>query len=51
MANIMGTPAADVELPDTSGKKTKLYSMEAPYILVAIWDPTCSHCKGNAAQD
>jgi hypothetical protein len=45
MANIMGTPAADVELPDTSGKKTSLYSIKAPYTLVAIWDPTCSHCK------
>jgi peroxiredoxin len=45
MANIMGTPAADVELPDTAGKKTNLYSIEAPYVLVAIWDPTCSHCK------
>ncbi|MFL5772714.1 MAG: DUF5106 domain-containing protein [Flavisolibacter sp.] len=45
MANIMGTPAADVELPDTSGKKTNLYSVSAPYVLVAIWDPTCGHCK------
>lgn len=45
MANIMGQPAADIELPDTSGKKTSLYSMEAPYTLLAIWDPTCGHCK------
>lgn len=45
MANIMGTPAADVELPDTSGKKTSLYSVNAPYTLLVIWDPTCSHCK------
>ena len=45
MANILGTPAADIELPDTAGKKTTLYSLEAPYTLVAIWDPTCSHCK------
>jgi hypothetical protein len=45
MANIMGTPAAEVELPDTAGKKTNLYSINAPYVLLAIWDPTCSHCK------
>jgi hypothetical protein len=45
MANILGNPAADVELPDTAGKKTSLYSIQAPYVLVAIWDPTCSHCK------
>lgn len=45
MANIMGQPAADIELPDTSGKKTALYSIKAPYTLVAIWDPTCGHCK------
>ena len=45
MANIMGHPAADIELPDTAGKKTSLYAVQAPYTLVAIWDPTCSHCK------
>lgn len=45
MANIMGHPAADIELPDTSGKKTSLYNVQAPYTLVAIWDPTCGHCK------
>ncbi|MFL5739686.1 MAG: thioredoxin-like domain-containing protein [Flavisolibacter sp.] len=45
MANIMGTPAADVELPDTAGRKASLYSISAPYVLVTIWDPTCSHCK------
>lgn len=45
MANIMGTPAAEIELPDTAGKKVNLYSVEAPFVLVTIWDPTCSHCK------
>lgn len=45
MANILGTPAPEVELPDLNGKRVNLYSVEAPYILVAIWDPTCSHCK------
>jgi thiol-disulfide isomerase/thioredoxin len=45
MANILGTEASDIELPDTSGKTTKLYSLQSPYTLVVIWDPTCSHCK------
>ncbi|HVG40817.1 MAG TPA: thioredoxin-like domain-containing protein [Chitinophagaceae bacterium] len=45
MANITGTPAAEIELPDSTGKKTTLYSLQSPYTLVAIWDPTCSHCK------
>jgi hypothetical protein len=45
MANILGTEASDIELPDTAGKTEKLYSLQAPYTLVVIWDPTCSHCK------
>jgi thiol-disulfide isomerase/thioredoxin len=45
MANIMGSPAADIELPDSNGKKTTLYSLQAPYTLITIWDPACSHCK------
>ncbi len=45
MANIMGNPASDIELPNPAGKKTSLYEVAAPYVLVAIWDPTCSHCK------
>ena len=45
MANIMGTPAADIELPDTSGKTISLYELKADYTVVAFWDPTCGHCK------
>jgi thiol-disulfide isomerase/thioredoxin len=45
MANIMGTPAADVELPDSSGTITSLYSSQSAYTIVAFWDPTCGHCK------
>jgi len=45
MANIMGTPASDIELPDSSGKTTSLYELNADYTIVAFWDPTCSHCK------
>lgn len=45
MANIMGTPAADIELPDSSGKTVSLYELNADYTIVAFWDPTCGHCK------
>ena len=38
-------PAADIDLPDTAGKKTTLYGLAGDYTLVTIWDPTCSHCK------
>ena len=45
MANILGNPAADVDLPDTSGKHITLYGLNSPYTVVIIWDPTCGHCK------
>jgi len=45
MANIFGSPAADINLPDSTGKNVSLYSIEAPYTVVFIWDPTCGHCK------
>ncbi len=45
MANIMGNPASDIELPDTAGKATSLYDLKADYTIVAFWDPTCGHCK------
>jgi thiol-disulfide isomerase/thioredoxin len=45
MANIMGTPAAEIELPDSTGKKVSLYGTESPYTVVIIYDPTCGHCK------
>ena len=45
MANIMGTPAADIELPDSTGQMKSLYSDSASYSIVAFWDPTCAHCK------
>jgi hypothetical protein len=45
MANIMGTPAAEIELPDSTGAKRNLYGVKAPYTVVVIYDPTCGHCK------
>ncbi len=45
MANIMGNPASDIELPDTAGKTISLYELKADYTIVAFWDPACGHCK------
>lgn len=45
MANIMGSPAAEIELPDSTGKMHSLYGVEAPYTVLVIYDPTCGHCK------
>lgn len=45
MANIFGSPASDVVLPDSTGKTATLYGVKSPYTLLVIWDPTCGHCK------
>ena len=45
MANIMGNPAHDILLPDSSGKIQGLYENKADFTAVVFWDPTCSHCK------
>jgi thiol-disulfide isomerase/thioredoxin len=45
MANIMGNPASDIELPDSTGKNISLYSQQATYTVLVFWDPTCGHCK------
>jgi thiol-disulfide isomerase/thioredoxin len=45
MANIMGNPAENISLPDTSGKIQTLYGDQSPFTIVCFWDPTCGHCK------
>ncbi len=45
MANQLGLAAAPLLLNDVQDKKISLYTIKAPYTLVAFWDPTCSHCK------
>ena len=45
MANIMGSPAENIALPDTSGKVINLYGTDkSEYTIVTFWDPVCSHC-------
>jgi thiol-disulfide isomerase/thioredoxin len=43
--NILGTPAHDLIMPDTSFKLRRLYDIKAKYTVLTFWDPTCSHCK------
>jgi thiol-disulfide isomerase/thioredoxin len=45
MANIMGNPAENISLPDTSGKQTSLYADSSRFTIVCFWDPTCGHCQ------
>jgi hypothetical protein len=45
MANLIGQPAADLAMVDTSGVSKPLYEVSAPFIVICFWDPTCSHCK------
>lgn len=45
MANQLGLPAPQLDLTDTTGAKTSLYQIKAPFTVVAFWDPNCGHCK------
>ncbi|HLY71078.1 MAG TPA: thioredoxin-like domain-containing protein [Puia sp.] len=45
MANLIGDPAANLEMVDSLNKPTPLYGVKANFIVVCFWDPTCSHCK------
>ncbi|NCI45103.1 TlpA family protein disulfide reductase [Sediminibacterium soli] len=45
MANQLGQPAPQLNLTDTLGKKASLYGIDAPFTVVAFWDPNCGHCK------
>jgi thiol-disulfide isomerase/thioredoxin len=43
--NIVGEPAAELNLLDTLNRKVNLYSIKSPYTVVIFWDPDCGHCK------
>lgn len=45
MANLLGSPAPGVELPDSAGKIKMLQDIKSAYTVVVFWDPTCGHCK------
>ena len=44
--NLMGKPAENITLPDSTGKMISLYDKDtATFTVVCFWDPTCSHCQ------
>ena len=45
MSNLIGDKAADLDMVDSTGKPSPLYNVNAEYIVVCFWDPTCSHCR------
>jgi thiol-disulfide isomerase/thioredoxin len=45
MGNLVGEPAAELNMLDTLDRKVNLYSLQAPYTLVVFWDPDCGHCR------
>ncbi len=45
MSNLIGEQAANLEMVDSAGKPRTLYEVNAPYIIICFWDPTCSHCR------
>lgn len=45
MANLIGQPAANMEMVDTLDKPLPLYKVKSDMVVICFWDPTCSHCK------
>lgn len=42
--NLVGSPAPEIALQDTSGKTYRLSDIKAKYTLLVFWEPTCGHC-------
>jgi hypothetical protein len=45
MANLIGQPAAPLDLVDTLDKPAPLHNLKSNFVVICFWDPTCSHCK------
>lgn len=45
MANLIGQPAANLQMVDTTASPRPLYGEQAPFIVICFWDATCGHCK------
>lgn len=49
MANsLVGQQAPNVTAPDPSGQPRTLYDLEAPYLVVFMYNPSCDHCREQA---
>lgn len=45
---LIGKPALELNLPDTTGKDIRLSTVKGDYVILFFWDPTCGHCKKEA---
>lgn len=45
MANLIGKPAAEMQMVDSAQRPKSLYSVKGDFTVVVFWDPTCGHCK------
>jgi len=45
MANLIGQPAAPLDLVDTLDRPAPLHNIKSDFVVICFWDPTCSHCK------
>jgi hypothetical protein len=45
MSNLIGEPAANLEMVDSNDVAKPLYNIKADYTVVCFWDPTCGHCR------
>jgi thiol-disulfide isomerase/thioredoxin len=43
--NLIGNRAPNLFLKTMLDKRIDLYDMNAPYIVLVFWDPSCGHCK------
>jgi hypothetical protein len=45
MANLIGQPAAPLDLVDTLDRPAPLHNIKSNFVVICFWDPTCSHFK------
>ncbi|HEV8079267.1 MAG TPA: redoxin domain-containing protein [Chitinophagaceae bacterium] len=45
MSNLIGEKAANLDMVDSTGKPSPLYNVNAEYVVICFWDPTCGHCR------
>lgn len=45
VSSLVGAPAPELDMLDTTGKPSSLYNLKADYTVVVFWDPNCGHCK------
>ncbi len=49
MANLIGQPAANMEMVDTLDKSFALYNVKSDMVVVCFWDPHLQPLQGSGA--